>query len=83
MGLGCHLARSNRFDEALVYFTKAVEAESDNATYCRNLGLTCERMNLFAKAAQVYERMAALDPRTAPLAQERLLRIGEPVSRKN
>ena len=80
--LGCHLARSDKFDEALVYFTKAIELESSNATYYQNLGFACEKMNLLTKAAEVYEKMTAIDPRTAPFAQERLMRIGEPMARE-
>jgi tetratricopeptide (TPR) repeat protein len=78
--LGCHLAKSNKLDEALVYFTKAVELESDNAMYHQNLGLACERMKLVERAAAVYERMAAIDPGTAPFARERLMRLKNPIA---
>ena len=78
--LGCHLAQSNKFDEALVYFTKAIECESDNAMYYRNLGLACERMKLHDRAAEVYERMAAVDPRTTDFVRERLTRLKSPVA---
>jgi len=77
---GCHLARSNKFDEALVYFTKAVECESGNAMYCQNLGLACEKMNLQERAAEIYERMAAIDPGTTPFVRERLLRLKSPTA---
>ena len=60
--LGCHLAKSNKFDEALIYFSKAVELESNNAMYYQNLGLACEKMKLNDRAAAVYERMATIDP---------------------
>jgi tetratricopeptide (TPR) repeat protein len=75
---GCHLARTNRFDEALVCFSKAVECESGNAMYHQNLGLACEKMNLQQRAAEIYERMAAIDPQMAPYARERLLRLKSP-----
>jgi tetratricopeptide (TPR) repeat protein len=78
--LGCHLAHSNKFDEALVYFTKAIECESGNAMYYRNLGLACEKMKLHDRAAEVYERMAAVDPRTTDFVRERLTRLKSPVA---
>jgi len=77
---GCHLARSNRFDEALVYFTKAVECESDNAMYYQNLGLACEKMNLQERAVEIYEKMAAIDPRTTPFVSERLMILKSPTA---
>lgn len=78
--LGCHLAQSNKLDEALVYFTKAIECESGNAMYYRNLALACEKMKLHDRAAEVYERMAAVDPRTTEFVRERLTRLKSPVA---
>jgi tetratricopeptide (TPR) repeat protein len=77
--LGCHFAKSNKLDEALAYFSKAVELESDNTMYYQNLGLACEKMNLHDRAAAVYERMAAIDPGTAPFVRERLTRLKDPI----
>jgi tetratricopeptide (TPR) repeat protein len=78
--LGCHLARSFKFDEALVYFTRAVDLESTNAMYYRNLGLVCEKMNLPERAARAFEKMAAVDPDSARAAREDLMGIGEPMA---
>jgi len=72
---GCHLAMANRLEEALDCFVKAVELEAGNAMYHRNLGLVCEKMNLYDRAEEVYERMAAIDPLAAIQARERLLRL--------
>jgi tetratricopeptide (TPR) repeat protein len=77
--LGCHLAMSERQGEALACFSKAVELEADNAVFYRNLGLACEKMNLFERAAEAYEKMASIDPEAAPAARERLTRMGAPL----
>jgi tetratricopeptide (TPR) repeat protein len=69
----------NKFDEALVYFSKAVELESNNAMYYQNLGLACEKMKLNDRAAAVYERMATIDPGTTPFVRERLSRLKNPI----
>jgi Tfp pilus assembly protein PilF len=69
--LGCHHARSNRYDEAFACFAKAVELE-ENPLYYQNLGLACERMRLYEKAAEVYEKLAGIDGRAASFARERL-----------
>jgi|GEM_PF-1951082 tetratricopeptide (TPR) repeat protein len=69
--LGCHHARSNRFDEAFSCFAKAVELE-ENPLYYQNLGLACERMRLYEKAAEVYEKLASIDRQAASFARERL-----------
>jgi tetratricopeptide (TPR) repeat protein len=74
--LGCHLAMSDKFDEAVVCFSKAVELEEGNAAYYQNLGLACEKMSLFEQAVQAYEKMAAIDPEAALLARDRLRGIG-------
>lgn len=76
---GCHCAKLNRYDEALIYFTKAVECEPDNSMYRQNLALACEKANLEERAAEIYERMAAKDPRMAPFMRERLMKLKSPV----
>jgi tetratricopeptide (TPR) repeat protein len=80
--LGCHLAKLNRLDEALVYFTKAVECESSNVLYYQNLGLAYERMSLHDRAAEVYEKMAAVDPGTTEFVRARLAWLKSPAAQR-
>jgi Flp pilus assembly protein TadD len=77
--LGCNLAGAGRYLESLRFFARAVELEPGNPGFYLNFGLACEKANLPGRAAEVYEKMALVDPSTASRAKERLQKLCRPV----
>ncbi len=78
--LGCILASTGRFGEAMEFLVKAVELEPGKSEYYLNVGLACEKLNLFSKAIEFYECMVRVDPKMAAAAKERLGRLLAPAS---
>lgn len=78
--LGCHLARAGRYLESLRYLESAVKIEPANAGYHMNLGLALERAGMFARAAEVYDRLASVDAAAVNSALESLMQPVESIS---
>ncbi len=71
-GLGCFLSKRMRFAEAIPLFTRAIEARPGDIRPYMNLGLVCEKMNLPAKAAEIYEKVALIDASSISIVRDRL-----------
>ena len=63
---GAALRRTNRIDEALADYDRALAAGAPTPTLLVNRGIALAAMNRHAEAISQYERAIALDPRHAP-----------------
>ncbi len=70
--LGCHLARRGLHAEALPHFIKALEGNTRNPGYLRNIALCCEEMGAIEQALKFYGHLAACDPSSIEFVQERI-----------
>ncbi|MBU8922191.1 MAG: tetratricopeptide repeat protein [Bacteroidales bacterium] len=77
---GCFLSQRGRYSEAIKNFTKAIEQDPGDIRFYLNLGLLCEKMEMPVRAAEIYEKIAMLDPSAAPIVESRLEQLRDTVS---
>ncbi|KFM59041.1 Small glutamine-rich tetratricopeptide repeat-containing protein alpha, partial [Stegodyphus mimosarum] len=63
--LGNDLMKSNRFHEAVKYYTAAIELDSQNAIYYGNRAAAYSKLNEFQNAIKDCEKAIELDPKYA------------------
>ncbi len=78
--LGCFLSKRGRYSEAISIFSRAIERTPSDVRLYLNLGLVCEKLNMPVKAAEIYEKAAAIDPASVSLVESRLEQLRETVT---
>ena len=77
---GCFLSQRGRYSEAIKNCTKAIEQDPGDIRFYLNLGLLCEKMEMPVRAAEIYEKIAMLDPSAVSIVESRLEQLRETVS---